>query len=58
MDPPRSSSLSLRLGEFVERRGGADDQLFGGSKVSRRLDATLTMRAESGRGELRGLPVP
>ena len=44
---------SRRLAEFVERQGGADDQLFGGSKVSRRLDATLTMRAESGRGEYR-----
>ena len=44
---------SRRLAEFVERQGGADDQLFGGSKVSRRLDATLTLRAESGRAEYR-----
>ena len=50
----QESRGSTRNGvEFVERQGGADDQLFGGSKVSRRLDATLTMRAESGRAEYR-----
>ena len=44
---------SGRLAEFVERHGGADDQLFGGSKVSDRMDATLTMRTDSGRAEYR-----
>ena len=33
-----------RLGEFVAMQGGADDQLFGGSKRSPQLSATVTMR--------------
>ena len=42
-----------RLGEFVERQGGADDQLFGGNKRSPRLDATVTMRTDAGRNDYR-----
>ena len=38
---------SRRLGEFVERYGGADDQLHGGSRT------TPTLQAESGRNEYR-----
>ena len=33
-----------RLGEFVAMQGGADDQLFGGSKRSPEMRATVTMR--------------
>ena len=33
-----------RLGEFVAMQGGADDQLFGGSKRSPEMRATITMR--------------
>ena len=33
-----------RLGEFVAMQGGADDQLFGGSKRSPQMSATVTMR--------------
>ena len=45
-----------RLGEFVERQGGADDQLFGGNKRSPRLDATVTMRTDAGRNDYRFTP--
>ena len=40
-----------RLAEFVQLQGGADDQLFGGSKISSRLEAELTMRTERGRND-------
>ena len=36
------------LQEFVQRHGGADDQLFGGTSMSRHLDATVTIRTEQG----------
>ena len=39
---------SRRLAEFIERQGGADDQLFGSSKLSPRMAATVTMRTETG----------
>ena len=44
---------SRRLGDFTARQGGADDQLFGGSKVTSRMDATLTMRTQAGRNSYR-----
>ena len=44
---------SRRLGEFVTLQGGADDQLFRGDSVSRRMDATVTMRTDAGRNEYR-----
>ncbi len=44
---------SRHLGEFIERQGGADDQLFGGRKVSPLMDATVTMRTEAGRNDYR-----
>ncbi len=44
---------SRRLDEFVQRQGGADDQLFGGSKVSPRMDATVTIRTDAGRNDYR-----
>ena len=40
-----------RLAEFVERHGGADDQLFGGGKHTPRMEATVTMRTEAGRND-------
>ena len=44
---------SRQLAEFVQRQGGADDQLFGGSKLSPRMDATVTMRTAHGRNDYR-----
>ena len=44
---------SRQLGEFVQRQGGADDQLFGGSKLSPRMEATVTMRTGQGRNDYR-----
>lgn len=44
---------SRRLGEFVEQYGGADDQLFGGSRVTPRLEAEIRLRADSGRDDYR-----
>ncbi len=44
---------SVRLGEFVERYGGADDQLYGGNATTPRMDATLAMRTGKGRYEYR-----
>ena len=42
-----------RLGEFVEKHGGADDQLYGGNKRSPRMEATVTMRTNAGRNDYR-----
>lgn len=39
---------SRRLGEFVERQGGADDQLFGGRATTAVIDADI--RLQTGRG--------
>ena len=44
---------SRRLAEFVGRQGGADDQLFRGSKVTPRIEAEISMRSEGGRHEYR-----
>ena len=44
---------SRQLAEFVQRQGGADDQLFGGSKLSPRMEATVTMRTVQGRNDYR-----
>ena len=44
---------SQRLGEFVERNGGADDQLFGGSRVTPRIEAEIFLRADRGRDDYR-----
>ena len=40
--------LSRRLGEFVERQGGADDQLFGGNRTTPRMEAEIRMRTDRG----------
>ena len=44
---------SGRLGEFVQRQGGADDQLFGGSKVNPVMEAELAIQTENGRNDYR-----
>ena len=42
---------SGRLGDFVQLNGGAGDQLFGGSKITKELEATIEIQAEKGRDE-------
>ena len=44
---------SRRLGEFVERQGGADDQLYGGNSLTPRMEAEIALRAEKGRNDYR-----
>ena len=44
---------SRNLGEFVERYGGADDQLFGGNTTTPRMEAQFALRTEMGRNEYR-----
>ena len=42
---------SRQLGEFVERHGGADDQLFGGRKQTQIIEAALQLRTAQGRND-------
>ena len=42
-----------RLAEFIERQGGADDQLFGGNRLTPRLEAEVALRTDSGRNDYR-----
>ena len=44
---------SRQLSEFIAFHGGADDQLFGGNRVTPRLDATITMRTDRGLNDYR-----
>ena len=44
---------SRRLGEFIERNGGADDQLFGGRRITPRIAAEISLRAARGRNDYR-----
>ena len=44
---------SRQLGVFVERQGGADDQLCDGSKITPRMEAMVTMRTEQGTNDYR-----
>ena len=44
---------SRRLGEFVERQGGADDQLYGGNRATPRMEAELALRTDNGRNDYR-----
>ena len=39
---------SRQLGEFVIRKGGADDQLFGGNALTPRMSGEITMRTSRG----------
>ena len=38
-----------RLGEFVQQQGGADDQLFGGRRLTPQIDATVSFHTALGR---------
>ena len=42
---------SQRLGEFIERHGGADDQLFGGRKQTQVIEADIRLRTSQGRND-------
>ena len=44
---------SRKLGEFVEKYGGADDQLFGGNSVTPRMDAEVALHTGAGRNDYR-----
>ena len=44
---------SRRLAEFVERQGGADDQLYGGARVTPRMEAEIVLRTDAGRNDYR-----
>lgn len=44
---------SRQLGEFVQRHGGASDQLFGGAARTPKMSAELRMRTERGRNDYR-----
>ena len=42
---------SRQLGEFIARQGGADDQLFGGNRVTPRMEAEIAINTNQGRNE-------
>ena len=42
---------SQKLGEFVGRYGGADDQLFGGNRQTPRMEAAVGLKTEAGLNE-------
>ena len=42
-----------RLAEFVEKHGGADDQLYGGNRLTPRMEAEIALRTEHGRNDYR-----
>ena len=42
---------SGKLGNFVQLNGGASDQLFGGSRTTRHMEARIAIRAEKGLNE-------
>ncbi len=44
---------SRNLAEFIERQGGADDQLFRGNRTTPRMEAEINLRTESGRNDYR-----
>lgn len=44
---------SRRLGEFVERYGGADDQLFGGNRTTPAMQAEISLETRHGRNDYR-----
>ena len=51
---PRFRELrARRLGEFVARYGGANDQLFGGSSRTNRVQAELSLDTDAGRDDYR-----
>lgn len=44
---------SRRLDEFVQKQGGADDQLYGGNRTTPRMEAELSLRTEAGVNDYR-----
>ena len=44
---------SRKLGDFIEQQGGADDQLYGGNRLTPRMEAELSLRTDSGRNDYR-----
>lgn len=42
-----------RLDEFVQKQGGADDQLHGGNRTTPRMQAELSIRTDVGRNDYR-----
>ena len=44
---------SRNLAEFIERQGGADDQLFRGNRHTSRLEAEINLRTVRGRNDYR-----
>ena len=42
-----------RLTEFVEKHGGADDQLYGGNRLTPRMNAEIALRTDAGRNDYR-----
>lgn len=42
-----------RLDEFVQKQGGADDQLHGGNRTTPRMEAELSIRTDVGRNDYR-----
>ena len=42
-----------KLGDFITRQGGADDQLFGGMRVTPRMEAEIRLRTDRGRNDYR-----
>ena len=41
------------LAEFIERQGGADDQLFRGNRTTPRMEAEISLRTDEGRNDYR-----
>ena len=44
---------SQKLAEYVAREGGADDQLYGGNRVTPRMEAEIAIRTRQGRNDYR-----
>ena len=42
---------SRQLGEFIERQGGADDQLYRGNRFTPRMEAEIELRTDQGRND-------
>ena len=42
---------SRQLGEFIERQGGADDQLYRGNRFTPRMEAEIELRTNQGRND-------
>ena len=44
---------SRRLGDFIERQGGADDQLYRGNRITPRMEAEIRLRTDVGSNDYR-----